>query len=59
MGVRLELSRCAIKKALAINSFHIGDVFRFLVTMGVAKRTVAFYSWLYSRLPAIADYQVG
>jgi len=59
VGVRFELSRRANKKTLAAHSFHTGAGLRFLITLDVAKRPPAFYRWLHSRLPDVADYQVG
>jgi len=56
---KFELSHRVNKKVLAAFSFHIGADCRFLVNLGVAKRSFAFYCWLHSRIFGFAAYTVG
>jgi hypothetical protein len=59
VGVRFERSRRCNKKVLAADNFRIGADCRFLVNLGVAKRSFAFYCWLHSRIFGFAAYTVG
>jgi hypothetical protein len=59
VGVGFERSRRFNKKVLAAHSFHIGPDRRFLVNLGVTKRSFTFYCWFHSRLPGFATYPVG
>jgi hypothetical protein len=58
-GVGFERSRSVNKKILAAHSFRTGADCRFLVNLGVAKRSFAFYCWLHSRIFGFAAYTVG